>query len=82
MSIRRPVLCTLALALSIALPGATLAEPFAYVAGDLATSNVSSIVQSDSLFLVDLATGEAVTVGQIVGVGCSGVGDVCTTVGE
>jgi hypothetical protein len=74
-----PVFTSLFLALTLTTPAA--AEPFAYLVGDLANTNVSTIVQTDTLFLVDLATGEAVTIGQVQSVDCAGAGGVCGVVG-
>jgi hypothetical protein len=42
---------------------AALAEPFAFVTGDLGT--LGGIAQADALFLVDLATAEAVFIGRV-----------------
>lgn len=58
--------------------GAASAAPFAYVIGDLAVSGPSTIVQQEVLFLVDLATGEAVTIGVVESPGCGGT---CGVVG-
>ena len=74
-----PVLTSLILALTLTTPAA--AEPFASLVGDLANTSVSTVVQTDTLFLVDLANGEAVTIGQVQSVDCSGVGGVCAIVG-
>jgi hypothetical protein len=65
-----PVLISLCLILVATSRAA--ADPFAYVVGALATSSPSTIVQRDTLFLVDLATGEAVTIGRLEDVDAPG----------
>lgn len=75
-----PLLASLALVHVLFVAGAS-AEPFAYVFGDLATSGPGSIVQQEVLFLVDLATGEAVTIGPVQSPDCGGVGGACGVVG-
>jgi hypothetical protein len=62
---------SLLLAQLLVVAGAA-AAPFAYVVGDLATNSPATIVQTNVLFRVDLATGEAVTIGVTQSPDCGG----------
>jgi hypothetical protein len=78
----KPVPVLSSLVLSLLLVAGASAAPFAYVVGDLANTGPSSVVQTDTLFVVDLETGEAVTVGQVQSVDCPGSGGgVCSALG-
>lgn len=80
-SLRTLTLTALTLSFGLTAGPPASAEPLAYLMGDLADTGPSTIVQTDTLFLVDLATGEAEVIGQVAGPDCIGTSNVCPSIG-